>query len=73
MEGHQSFEEDDVGRVDVSGLWQALVLHEGILGDSDWLIGILEGLEDFVGEVEIEGQGVVEIIVGDIDFIFIDA
>ena len=72
MEGHQPLEEDDVGRPHVGGLLHPGVLDEGVLRDFHAIAAFNKIDEGLIGEVEIEGVGVVEVILGDVDLCLID-
>lgn len=72
MEGHQSLEEDDVGRAHVGGLLHPGVLDEGVLRDFHAFAAFDEVEEGLVGEIEVQGVGVVEVIFGDVNLSLID-
>ena len=40
VESHESFEQNDVGRVGVCGVWETFVLNKGVLGDGDSLVAL---------------------------------
>lgn len=48
------------------------MFNEGVLRDWDRLIGLDHADQCFVGEVEVQGVGVVEVVFGDIDLSFVD-
>lgn len=73
MEGHEPLEEDDVGGAHEGGLLEARVLDEGVLGDADLVVAVDEVDEGLVGEVEVEGVGVVEVVLCDVDLGLVDA
>lgn len=72
MEGHQSLEEDDIGRPHVGGLLHPGMLDEGILRDFYAIAAFYKVDEGLIGEIEVEGIGVVEVILSDVDLSLID-
>jgi hypothetical protein len=70
---HQTLEEDDVGWSRKGRLTQPSVLGEGVLGYFHWRVAIDQGEEGAVGEVEVDGVGVIEIVFGDVDFLYVHA
>lgn len=72
MEGHQPLEEDDVCWPHVSRLLHSGMLDEGILRDLYTIAAFYKIDEGLIGEIEIQGIGVVEVILGDVDLCFID-
>lgn len=72
MEGHQSLEEDDVGRPHIGGLLHPGMLDEGVLGDFYAIAAFYKVDEGLIGEIKIQGIGVVEIIFSDVDLSLID-
>lgn len=73
MEGHQALKEDDVCGADKGGLFESGVFDEGVLWNSHSVVAFDQIDERFVGEVEVEGVGVVEVVFCDIDLGLIDA
>jgi len=73
VEGHQALEEDDVCGADEGGLFEPGVFDEGVLWNSHSVVAFDEIDERFVGEVEVEGVGVVEVVFCDIDLGLVDA
>jgi hypothetical protein len=73
MEGHESLEEDDVSGAYVCRFLEAGVFDEGILGDADLVVALDEVDEGLVGEVEVEGVGVVEVVLCDVDLRLVNA
>lgn len=67
MKGHQPLKEDDIGRASIDGLRQASVLRERIPRDLHRSIGLNQGKEGLIGEVKIDGVGMVKIVFGHID------
>jgi hypothetical protein len=49
------------------------VLDKRVLGDGYWLVRVFEFLQHIVGEIKVQGKGMVEIILGHIDFMLIYA
>lgn len=73
MEGHQPLEEDDIGRAHVGRFLQTSMLYEGILWNSDSIVAFDEIDESLVGQVEIQGIGVIKVILCDVDLSLVDA
>jgi hypothetical protein len=73
VKGHQTLEEDDVGWAYVCGLLQAGVLDEGVLWNFYLIAAFYKIHQGFVGEVEVQSVGVVEVVLGDVDLCFINA
>ena len=73
MEGHQSFEQDDVSWVNISRLLQPLVLDEGVLRNRHRFISMLQGFENLVGQIEVQSERVIEIVLAYIDLSLINA
>jgi hypothetical protein len=48
------------------------MLNERVLRDGDGLIGFDQVLQSFVGQVEVQSIGVVEVVLADIDLSFIN-
>lgn len=71
MESHEPLKEDNVSWLNVGRIGQSLVLYERVLRNGNRFVGVLEFLQDIVSEVEVESKRVVEIVLGDVDFMLI--
>lgn len=71
MESHEPLKEDNVSWLNVGRIGQSLVLYERVLRNGNRFVGVLEFLQNIVSEVEVESKGVVEIVLGDVDFMLI--
>ncbi len=67
MESHQSLEEDDVSRTNVGRFLQSCMFDKRVLWDADSIIALDEINKSLVGEVEVKGVGMVEVVLGNID------
>ena len=68
VECHQSLEKDYVGWADVCRFFHSGMFDERIFGYRYRFIGLDEIDKGFVGQVEVECIGVIEVILGDIYF-----
>ena len=71
MEGHESFEKNDIGWPNESRIFHACMLDEGVLWDGNFIRTIFKINECFIGQIEIQSIGMIEIILSDIDLSFI--
>ncbi len=71
MESHKPLEKNDIGRSNESRIFHACMFDEGILWDGNFIRTISKIDECFVGQIEIQGIGMIEIILSDIDLSFI--
>lgn len=67
VERHQPLEEDDIGWASIRRLGQARVLRERVPRNLHARIGLDQGKKGPVGEVEIDGVGMVKVVFGYID------
>ena len=72
MEGHQTLEEDDVGGSYHGDFLHAGVLDETVLWNRHCFAAVHQTVESFVGQVEVEGVGVVEVELGDVHLALVD-
>lgn len=49
------------------------MLDEGVLGDTNFVVAFDQIDQSLVGKVEIQGIGVIEVVLGDVDLSLIDA
>jgi hypothetical protein len=73
VERHQALKEDDVCWAGVGGLRQSGVVREGISRDFHSGVPLNKLKQGFVGEVEVDGIGVVKVVLANIDLIPIEA
>ena len=64
VESHQPFEQNDVGRIGISWIGKPFVLNEGVLRNWDSLVAFLHLFECIIGQVEIQGVWMVEVVLG---------
>jgi hypothetical protein len=67
MEGHQPLKEDDIRRASISRLGESRILRERIPRNLHRRISLNQGKEGLIGEVKIDGIGMVEIVFSYID------
>ena len=71
VECHQTLEKDYVGWADISGLLHSGMFDERVDRDRYRFVGFDQIHKGFVGQVEVKCIGVVEVVLGDIDFRFV--
>lgn len=72
MEGHQTLEEDYVRWPHIGWLLHPGMLDEGVLRDFYAFAAFYKIHESLIGEIEVQGIRVVEVILGDADLCLID-
>jgi hypothetical protein len=72
VERHQAFKEYDICGTNVSRLFHTRMLYERILRNFNPFAALDKINQGFIGQIEIQGIRVIEIIFSNIDFSFID-
>ena len=72
MERHQPLKEDNIGRTNISRLFQPRMLDEGILRNFYSAIALNKIDKCFVCQVKVKSIRMVKVVLGDIDLRLID-